>query len=139
MEPFTDFLCFRVGALARRIARFYNHRYAEYGVTVGQSFVLFHLLEHDGSSPKDIAARLQLEPPAVTGTLDRLVKEGLVVRGEDPSDRRGLRIRLTPLGREKALRLRQVASEYNRQLREVVGKQDVDAFLAALVRLEREL
>jgi MarR family transcriptional regulator, organic hydroperoxide resistance regulator len=34
--------------------------------------------------------------------VDRLAASGLVLRGEDPSDRRGCRVRITPAG--KALR-----------------------------------
>jgi DNA-binding MarR family transcriptional regulator len=36
----------------------------------------------------------------MTNRVDRLAARGLVARGPDPSDRRGVKVTLTPLGRE---------------------------------------
>lgn len=38
----------------------------------------------------------------MTNRIDRLAAKGLVVRGPDPSDRRGVLVRLTDTGRELA-------------------------------------
>ena len=98
METYNNLLCFRLGVLTRRINRYYNNQYARYGITIGQSFILFDLLINECSCLKDIAARVQLDSPAVTGFIDRLVKEDLVERQEDPCDRRSLCISLTEKG-----------------------------------------
>ena len=95
MEKFTEFWCFRLNVLSRKISRKYNSKCLEYGITAPQSFVLFDLLDHEGSNVKDIAARVQLDSSAVTGVIDRLYKEELVKREEDPNDRRSLNIYLT--------------------------------------------
>lgn len=99
---YSDFLCFQLTALARKITRIHNKACSEYQITSGQSFVLLDLLEYDGSSMSEIAGRIQLELPAVTGYIDRLIKEDLVARVEDPNDRRLWRISLTQKGRELA-------------------------------------
>jgi hypothetical protein len=39
--------CFRIGAVTRRIWRVFNNEYAGFGVTVGQTFILFDLLDND--------------------------------------------------------------------------------------------
>lgn len=138
-EIFTDFLCFRLGAITRKINRYYNSRYAEYGITVGQSFVLFHLLDNEGSSVKDIASRIQLDSPAITGFIDRLVEQGLVERREDPQDRRSLQIYLTPKGRELAQKLLFIAQEYNRLIKASIPPDDLQAFTRSITTLERAL
>ena len=91
MEKYQQFWCFRLGAITRKISREYNTRFLEFGITLGQSFVLFDLLEHDGAGIKDIAGRVQLDSPAVTGLVDRLSRQGLVERIDDPSDRRSVK------------------------------------------------
>jgi len=99
---FTKYYCFRLGALTRRIINYCNNRLKDLGITLSQSFVLLSLLEQDGSSVKAIASALQLDSPAVTGLVDRLAKQGLVSRQEDPNDRRSTLVFLTQEGRKIA-------------------------------------
>ena len=99
---FTNYYCFRLGALTRRIINYCNNRLKDLGITLSQSFVLLSLLEQDGSSVKAIASALQLDSPAVTGLVDRLAKQGLVSRREDPNDRRSTLVFLTQEGRKIA-------------------------------------
>ncbi len=139
MNSFTDFFCFRLGALTRRIQRYYNNRFAELNITLGQSFVLFHLLESDGSSVKDIAAAVQLDPPAITGLVDRLAKEGLVGRQADPDDRRTTKIYLTDRGRVVAAQAGLIAAEFNEAMQNIISTDDSAAFARALSALEEEV
>ncbi|MDI9466589.1 MAG: MarR family winged helix-turn-helix transcriptional regulator [Syntrophomonadaceae bacterium] len=136
---FADFFCFRLGAISRKMMRYYNNKLAPYGITIVQSWVLFYLSTHNGSSLKDIAAAVQLDSPVVTGLIDRLEKEGLVVREEDPEDRRSLKICLTPRGREVVAEITPVVVEYNQRIRSIVPGNDSPAFERALEALEREL
>lgn len=50
-------------------------------------------------TPTQLFSTLMLTSGAITYRIDEMVKAGLVVRTPDPDDRRGLRIRLTDLGR----------------------------------------
>jgi DNA-binding MarR family transcriptional regulator len=136
---FTDFFCFRLGAISRKMTRYYNNKLAPYGITIVQSWVLFYLSAQDGSSLKDIAGAIQLDSPVVTGLVDRLEKEGLVVREEDPGDRRSLKISLTPRGREVVEEVVPAVVEYNHRIRSIIPENDAHAFERALEALEREL
>ena len=136
---FADFFCFRLGAISRKMMRYYNNKLAPYAITIVQSWVLFYLSTHNGSSLKDIAAAVQLDSPVVTGLIDRLEKEGLVVREEDPEDRRSLKICLTPRGREVVAEITPGVVEDNQRIRSIVPGNDRPAFERALEALEREL
>jgi len=138
MEKLTEFWCFRLAALARKISRAYNSLCHKYGVTAVQSFVLFDLLEHDGSSVKDIASRIKLDSPAVTGIIDRLLKEKLVERKEDPTDRRSLQIYLTSKGRGLAEDLLPITENFSQHLKDGFEVQEVDEFERLLLRLEEK-
>ncbi|MBC7075813.1 MAG: MarR family transcriptional regulator [Syntrophomonadaceae bacterium] len=138
MKKLTDFWCFRLAALARKISRAYNSLCTEHGVTAVQSFVLFDLLENEGSSVKDIASRVKLDSPAVTGIIDRLLKEELVVRKEDPNDRRSLQICLTSKGRKLADELLPLAEEFGHSLKDGFQLQEVKEFEDLLFRLEEK-
>lgn len=136
---FANYYCFRLGAISRKMMRYYNNQLAPYGITIVQSWVLFYLSDQDGSSLKDIAAAVQLDSPVVTGLIDRLVKEGLVVREEDPEDRRSLKISLTPRGREVVAEIAPTVIEYNQRIRSIIPDSDRLAFERALEALEGEL
>ncbi|WP_197717060.1 MarR family winged helix-turn-helix transcriptional regulator [Glycomyces terrestris] len=51
-------------------------------------------------SPKEISADMMLSSGGLTGRLDKLEAAGFVERLPDPGDRRGLKVRMTDLGRE---------------------------------------
>lgn len=138
MEQFSDFLCFRLGALSRRIARYYNNRFTDLGITIGQSFVLFYLLQRDGSNVKDIAAAVQLDSPAVTGLVDRLIKQGLVNRQDDPEDRRSVQIYLTEHGRQVSQEAQKIAREFNLYLNETETTAAVTGLESLLTQLEQQ-
>ena len=138
MYNFTEAWCFRLAAMSRKISRNYNAECARSGITATQSFVIFDLIDHDGSSVKDIAFRIQLDSPAVTGVIDRLYKENLVQRVEDPSDRRSLQIFLTPKGRHLADELIPMSQEFNRNIQDGFDLDEVDLFQKYLYRLEQK-
>lgn len=139
MEKYKQFWCFRLGAITRKISREYNTRFLEFGITVGQSFVLFDLLEHEGAGIKDIAGRIQLDSPAVTGLVDRLSRQGLVERLDDPTDRRSVKVLLTYKGRELAGQLLPIAREYNQCIKDAIDSLDVPIFEKSLTHLENNL
>ena len=49
-------------------------------------------------TPTQLARSLMLSTGAMTNRIDRLEEAGLVERGDDPDDRRGIRVRLTAAG-----------------------------------------
>lgn len=54
----------------------------------------------DGLTMGELSSRLMVSNGNVTGLTERLVQEGLVAREPEANDRRTLRVRLTPAGKE---------------------------------------
>jgi DNA-binding MarR family transcriptional regulator len=54
----------------------------------------------DGLKMGELSKRMMVTGGNVTGITDQLVKEGLVVRQDNPGDRRAYIVKLTPEGRE---------------------------------------
>lgn len=69
------------------------------GVRPAYLGVLMCLWIEDGLNVLELGRRAGLEPSTMTGLLDRMEQDGLVVRAADPHDRRAHRIQLTDLGR----------------------------------------
>lgn len=96
---------------------------------------LMGALRHEGSmTASGLAVAADLSPATVTEMLDTLVGAGFVERRRDATDRRVVRVDLTPTGRKAfdAKRARFVAA-FSRELADL----DADALAAAAVVLQR--
>jgi DNA-binding MarR family transcriptional regulator len=72
---------------------------SEVGLHPGQEALLMELWDHDGRTQADLADSLGVEPPTVTKMLQRMEGADLVDRRPDATDRRAMRVYLTPKGR----------------------------------------
>jgi DNA-binding MarR family transcriptional regulator len=98
-EP-LDQLLVRAGQALRR---FTQRAAAAHGLSATGLEVLAALAEldeFDELSQRDLAGRLRLAPATLTPVLDALEAEGALTRARDRTDRRLVRIAVTPRGRE---------------------------------------
>lgn len=98
---FKDCICFKLGALSRKITRTYKDSLASIGLTHGQFFMLIALYEENGLLPSQLADKVSLDRPTTTGLLDRLERDGWIERRFDPTNRRTVRVYLTPRALEQ--------------------------------------
>ena len=80
------------------------------GLSMSQLGALFHLNHMGSSGVTDLGDHLGVTSAAASQMLDRLVKQGLILRSEDPNDRRVKQIVLTDEGcrvLEESIRARQ--------------------------------
>jgi DNA-binding MarR family transcriptional regulator len=87
----------------RRFLRWSEEQAAEAGLTPAQHQLLLAVRGHghpDGPTIGEVASYLLLRHHSAVGLVDRAAKAGLVLRQEDATDRRVVRLRLTPLGRD---------------------------------------
>ncbi len=71
----------------------------QYGVHSGQHFLLELLWESpEGLTVGEIAARLGVEDPAISRTVRRMAREGLVKKHRHPTDARQVVVELTDKG-----------------------------------------
>ena len=95
-------LCLRMLACTNLIERNIRSRLRNRFDTTLPRFDLMAQLERspDGLKMGELSKRMMVTGGNVTGITDQLVKEGLVVREENPGDRRAYIVKLTPEGRE---------------------------------------
>jgi DNA-binding MarR family transcriptional regulator len=72
---------------------------SQVGLHPGQEALLMELWDRDGRTQADLAESLGVEPPTVTKMLQRMESSELVDRRPDATDRRAIRVYLTPKGR----------------------------------------
>lgn len=97
-QEFLDLLSTWAEASIHFSMRAFIHHNRDQGFSVSQANTLFRLYHHGAQAVNDLATHLGVTKAAVSQMLDRLVDDGLILRQEDPSDRRSKQIVLTEKG-----------------------------------------
>lgn len=69
------------------------------GLSMPQFFILMHLYHRDHCGLSELSDRMETSSAAASQLVDRLAQAGLILRTEDPADRRARQIALTDKGR----------------------------------------
>jgi DNA-binding MarR family transcriptional regulator len=88
------------GTLFRSMHPGQNRALLTLELTMPQLKALLCVVQYEGATSGQIAGGLGVGLSTVTGIVDRLAEQGMVVRGEDPRDRRITRVEPTARGLE---------------------------------------
>jgi len=91
----------------RMLRRQVPDAWMELSLTLAQLKSLFFISSEGNTNVRKLAAALSVTSANVTGIVDRLVKQGLVTRRENPEDRRMLLLQVTDKGRALITDLRE--------------------------------
>lgn len=92
-------ICFRLYTASRLITQAYTPMLIELGITYPQYLVLMVLWEKDAQPVNEIAHRLLLETNTVTPLLQRMEKQGIIIRKRGKEDKRQQIVSLTEKGK----------------------------------------
>lgn len=101
-------LCFRLYTAARLVTACYTPYFKQYGITYPQYLVLMLLWEQDNRVISEITEHLHLETNTITPMLQRMEKQGLIVRQKSLADSRLRIISLTGEGKRLEEQLKDV-------------------------------
>jgi DNA-binding MarR family transcriptional regulator len=127
-------LGYLVNHLARLMARALHREISAHGVVPGQFPVLLSLWEEDGLTQAELHQRTQVEQATMANTLQRMERDGLVVRRTDPADARRSRVHLTARARALEGVLIQSARHVNEIATSTLSAADRARFLTLLRR-----
>ncbi len=95
-HDFQSSIGYWICTTAHLIERAINEQLLPLGITYRQWQVLGWLAVEGPLSQTDLAQRMKIEPPTLVGVLDRMERDGLLVRESCPEDRRKRMIRPLP-------------------------------------------
>ena len=101
-------LCFRLYTASRLLTQAYHPLLSEHGLTYPQYLVLLVLWEKDAQPVNTIAKRLFLETNTVTPLLQRMEKDGILIRTNGEKDARQMIVSLSRKGKELQKKLADV-------------------------------
>ena len=126
---------------ARLFARALERRLV--GGNSGPMPVFFALQDGRAMTQKGLAQLAAVEQPTMANTLNRMERDGLIVRTPDPNDRRSALVSLTPLGRERTVGAFEAAVEVNGIATDALKPEERELFYDMMRRivlaLERDI
>lgn len=112
---------------------------SQVGLHPGQEALLMELWDHDGRTQADLAESLGVEPPTVTKMLQRMETSDLVDRRPDATDRRAIRVYLTPKGRRLKGRVDKIWAELGSRTFEGLSDRQQSSLRSLLNAVEGNL
>ncbi|MFA5147076.1 MAG: MarR family transcriptional regulator [Candidatus Omnitrophota bacterium] len=139
LAEFADRMTEIMSIISREFMRQQSSTFYKVKVTMPQ-FVILNFLKREGElTMTEIARFLNVTTAAVTGIIDRLVRERYAVRMSDPKDRRIVRIKMTPKGTRVVDSIHQ---HQHRMLIDIFGRitqEEREQYLKILMHIREHL
>jgi DNA-binding MarR family transcriptional regulator len=121
--------------IERQVRTRLRHRF---DITLPRFDLMSQLERHPAGLKMNELSRLMMVTGGnITGIVDQLVKEGLVERVDDASDRRAWRVRLTRAGDKAFAEMARAHEEWVVELLSGLSRRDADNLMQLLARLKQ--
>jgi DNA-binding MarR family transcriptional regulator len=110
----------------------YNQQALQYDATMSMGFVLLNINSEEGTPATKIAPLMGLEARSLTRLLKSMEEKSLIYREADKSDKRSVRIRLTPEGKAKKEKARETVLKFNLAVRDRISMEKLTVFFDVL-------
>jgi DNA-binding MarR family transcriptional regulator len=125
--------------VARLLTRYFDRRLAPLGINVAHLAVLGALRNSAPMSQKELTEIGRIGQPAMAQMLDRLMREGLLVRTTDKVDRRKALFALSPRAQELMATVETHLSDGNVEVFSVLDRDEFETLMRLVQRLEGNL
>jgi MarR family transcriptional regulator, transcriptional regulator for hemolysin len=90
-----------------------NELLKPHNISHAYTFFLMELYKQNGLTQSELRKRIGIEQPTAVRTLDRMERDGFILREQSPSDRRAVYIKLTKKGQDCQPIINQLAIKLN--------------------------
>jgi DNA-binding MarR family transcriptional regulator len=129
----------RITALARLLTRYFDRRLAPLGISVANLPVLGALRATSSMSQRELTEIGGIGQPAMAQMLDRLLREGMLVRTADTIDRRKALFSLSKRGKELMTDLEARLEAGNAEAFSIFSQPEFEELMALAQKLETHL
>jgi MarR family transcriptional regulator, transcriptional regulator for hemolysin len=119
----------------KAIREYFEAALAQAGASLATWVVLYGIERGGWDNQRNLAKDLRIEGATLTRHLDRMERDGLIVRTRDPDDRRQIRVDLTPEGDAVYRRLKAVAQKTGTRATDGVSAADQAHLRRILARI----
>lgn len=125
--------------LCLRHTCFTNHYINKMNLYQGQPRMLMLLWERDGLTQSEIVETLELRQPTVAKTIERLQKKGILFTRADTSDKRMVKVYLTPKGYDLKEEIMLIFEDMAKKMLKGFSLQEKDEFINYMKRVQKNI
>ena len=130
---------YHIRAAWHAIARMYNQKASNHGVTMAIGFVLLNIDVEEGTPATKIAPLMGLEARSLTRLLKTLEEKGAIYRQVDAVDKRCVRIYLTEEGKKGREQAKETVVRFNEIVREEIPSEKLETFFEVIQSINKIL
>lgn len=131
----SKYVCYKLSRVMRKVHRYYESSFSQYGITPAQFYVLSAVFENDGVKFKELAKSLDMDGSTLTSILDRLERQDFLERRDDPEDKRSLLVFLTEKAKQSLAEITCLAEKLNQEIKERFSDEEFATFERVLEKL----
>ncbi len=139
ISEFADKVNELMPVIMREYVKIQGREFYKLKITMPQFFVM-DILNHNGETKMtDLAGSVNVTTAAMTGIVDRLVRDGYLIRVNDPEDRRIIKVKLTSKGNSVVRNITEKRKELTIKMFGVISQEDRIAYLNILTSIKGAL
>nr|WP_244270443.1 MarR family transcriptional regulator [Proteiniborus ethanoligenes] len=132
LDACVGFITNRAG---KKLANEFNERLLTVGITRVQWIALYYLGKHNELNQKELAELMDIKESSVARLIDRMEKEGYVLRKKDISDRRVTILLLTEKGIDYREKLMPEGEKMAQVFTEGISDEELEIFLRVIDKM----
>ncbi len=139
ISEFADKVNELMPVIMREYVKIQGREFYKLKITMPQFFVM-DILNHNGETKMtDLAGSVNVTTAAMTGIVDRLVRDGYLIRVSDPEDRRIIKVKLTSKGSSVVRNIIEKRKELTMKMFGAISQEDRIAYLNILTSIKEAL
>lgn len=135
MARFEEYLPVATAIAAKSMNDAFNNVVLKYGLTRSQCIALYYIDLDGSTNQKDLAKKMNIRESTMTGLLERMERDGLIVRKPDKEDMRRKTISLTNKGEDKFSEISHVTKEFVKEATNKISDKDIEIYTKVLDQL----
>lgn len=128
-----------MGILMHKMTIRAQEMYQEFDLNKSQAGILFALHQSDSMSQKELAGRLNVTPPSITASIQKMERDGYLTRHPDARDQRVMRLSLTEKGRSCIEGVWKVAQQMEELMFRNMNREEVMLLKRLLLQISDNL
>ena len=108
----------------------------EFGLTTSNQFGILLVLSNGPQSQKEIANKVFSDEPTTTRTLERMIKNDLVIKQRSTEDKRKQIVEMTQKGEELLDNVLPIVFQANKDIKDLLEEEEYNQFMKTMKKID---
>lgn len=136
MFELDECIAFITNNTSKKLASAFNDRTMKDGISRVQWITLYYLWKHETLSQIELCNKMNKKQSTIVRLIDRMVRDGLVIRKKDSKDRRITNVMLTEKGKELREKVFSIGDEMSEIFTKGITEKELKVFTNVLNKMQ---